>query len=81
MNSFGGRHRLKLTFHTWTSRPYFFAAGDALLDLVALVAERVAARQHVAGVMGLAGPEHVGQDHVEAVLGQQLRAERSQSPG
>ena len=47
--------------------------GEALLDLVAMPAKHVAPRQHVAGVMGQAAPKHVGQNHVEAVLGQQPR--------
>ena len=44
--------------------------SQALGDLVAVAAKRVARRQNVAGVVGLAAPEHVGQDHIEAVAGQ-----------
>ena len=43
-----------------------------LLDLVAVFSELALRRQHVARVMGQSAPEHVGQDHVETVFGQEF---------
>ncbi len=46
--------------------------GHALGHLVAVLGEGLAPRQDVAGVVRPAGPQHVGQDHVEAGRGQLL---------
>ena len=73
MNSLWGGAKVEVDLPHVDLEAVFLRRAHALVELVALAVEGAAAGQHVAGVMGLAGPEHVGQDHVEAVLGQESR--------